>query len=255
MKKKTIITVLLTIIALILVRKGVSFVYDKIEVMNAPTMQEIVEANPWTVPTDWFKTDTITIKGRIEDYDAEQFGFTSMACYYNDVFDKNNTVLVLDIADDGTFCKKFLASYPVCNSFIADGSKVFFNAIRFFARPGETIDITVRKGTFGRYECIYNNGSSHDVERWLRSGNDYSDVFRPLSSFKGKLEEGNSLAESVWQNAMYRLQIVSRREHYTPMEIQLALADIQSNFIERIWHIIAKTVSLGHTTTRSPIHC
>ena len=47
------------------------------------------------------------------------------------------------------------------------------------------------------------------------------------------MEEGNCLAESVWQNAMYRLQIVSRREHYTPMEIQLALADIQSNFIER----------------------
>ena len=169
MKKKTIITVLLTIIALILVRKGVSFVYDKIEVMNAPTMQEIVEANPWTVPTDWFKTDTITLKGHIEGYDAEEFGFMSMACYYNDVFEKNNTVLVLDIADDGTFCKKFLASYPVCNSFIADGSKVFFNAIRFFARPGETIDVTVRKGTFGRYECIYNNGSSHDVERWLRT--------------------------------------------------------------------------------------
>ena len=68
MKKKTIITVLLTIIALIVVRKGVSFVYDKIEVMNAPTMQEIVEANPWTVPADWFKTDTITLKGRSEDY-------------------------------------------------------------------------------------------------------------------------------------------------------------------------------------------
>ena len=95
MKKKTIITVLLTIIALILVRKGVSFVYDKIEVMNAPTMQEIVEANPWTVPTDWFKTDTITIKGRIEDYDAEQFGFTSMACYYNDVFEKGSNFLLV----------------------------------------------------------------------------------------------------------------------------------------------------------------
>ena len=89
MKKKTIITVLLTIIALILVRKGVSFVYDKIEVMNAPTMQEIVEANPWTVPTDWFKTDTITLKGHIEGYDAEEFGFMSMECYYNDVFEKN----------------------------------------------------------------------------------------------------------------------------------------------------------------------
>ena len=120
MKKKTIITILLALVAVIIVKKGVSFVYDKIEVMNAPTMQEIVEANPWMVPDDWFKTDTITLKGRIEDYDAEQFGFSSMACYYEDVFEKGNTVLVLDIADDGTFCKKFLASYPVCNSFFVD---------------------------------------------------------------------------------------------------------------------------------------
>ena len=80
MKKKIIITALLAIVAVIVIKKGVSFVYDKIEVMNAPTMQEITEANPWTVPADWFKTDTITITGRIEDYDAEQFGFSSMAC-------------------------------------------------------------------------------------------------------------------------------------------------------------------------------
>ncbi len=247
MKKKTIITVLLTIIALILVRKGVSFVYDKIEVMNAPTMQEIVEANPWTVPTDWFKTDTITIKGRIEDYDAEQFGFTSMACYYNDVFDKNNTVLVLDIADDGTFCKKFLASYPVCNSFIADGSKVFFNAIRFFARPGETIDVTVRKGTFGRYECIYNNGSSHDVERWLRTSRKLEGVMKPLWKFEGKFDDANEVADEVWKRLMAKLQSISRSEDYTPMEVQLALADIQANFgmaymgcIERLANTLVK---------------
>ena len=230
MKKKIIITALLVIVAIIVIKKGVSFVYDKIQIMNAPTMQEIAEANPWTVPADWFKTDTITIKGRIEDYDAEQFGFTSMACYYNDVFDKNNTVLVLDIADDGTFCKKFLASYPVCNSFIADGSKVFFNAIRFFARPGETIDVTVRKGTFGRYECIYNNGSSHDVERWLRTSRKLDDVMRPLWKFEGTFDEANEVADKVWKLAMARLQKVSRSEDYTPMEVQLALADIQANF-------------------------
>ena len=231
MKKKTIIIVLLTIIALILVRKGVSFVYDKIEVMNAPTMQEIVEANPWTVPTDWFKTDTITIKGRIEDYDAEQFGFTSMACYYNDVFEKDNTVLVLDIADDGTFCKKFLASYPVCNSFIADGSKVFFNAIRFFARPGETIDVTVRKGTFGRYECIYNNGSSRDVERWLRTSRKLEGVMKPLWEFEGTFNEANEVADEVWRRAMAKLQKVSRSEDYTPLEVQLALADEETVYL------------------------
>ena len=230
MKKKIIITALLAIVAVVVIKKGVTFVYDKIELMNAPTMQEIAEANPWTVPADWFKTDTITIKGRIEDYDAEQFGFSSMVCYYEDVFEKNSTVLVLDIADDGTFCKKFLASYPVWNSFIADGSKVFFNAIRFFARPGETIDITVQKGTFGRYECVYNNGSSRDVERLLRTSRKLDDVMRPLWKFEGTFDEANEVADEVWKRAMAKLQKVSRSEDYTPMEVQLALADIQANF-------------------------
>ena len=107
MKKKTIITILLTIVAIIGIKKVANFVYDKIEVANAPTMQELAVLNQWTVPADWFKTDTITIKGRIEGYNTEEFGFSSMAFYYTDVFEKDNTVLVLDIADDGTFCKKF----------------------------------------------------------------------------------------------------------------------------------------------------
>lgn len=230
MNKKNIIKIILAVAAVIIVTKGVLFVYDKIEVMNAPTMQELVEANPWTVPADWFKTDTITIKGRIEDYDAEEFGFTSMACYYDDVFEKDNTVLVLDIADDGTFCKKFLASYPVCNPFIADGSKVFFNAIPFFARPGETIDISVRKASFGRYECVYNNGSSRDVERWLRTSRKLEGVMKPLWKFEGTFDEANEVADEVWRRAMVRLQHVSRSEDYTPMEVQLALADFQANF-------------------------
>ena len=230
MKKKTIITALLALVAVIVIKKGVSFVYDKIEVMNAPTMQEIVEANSWTVPADWFKTDTITIKGRIKDYDAEQFGFSSMACYYNDVFEKDNTVLVLDIADDGTFCKKFLASYPVRSSFIADESKVRFNAIPFFARPGETIDITVRKVMLDFYECVYNNGSSRDVERWLRTSRKLEGVMKPLWEFEGTFDEANEVADEVWRRAMARLQKVSRSEDYTPMEVQLALADIQANF-------------------------
>ena len=248
MNKKNIIKIILAVAAVIIVTKGVLFVYDKIEVMNAPTMQEIVEANPWTVPADWFKTDTITIKGRIEDYDAEEFGFTSMACYYDDVFEKDNTVLVLDIADDGTFCKKFLASYPVCNSFIADGSKVFFNAIPFFARPGETIDISVRKASFGRYECVYNNGGSRDVERWLRTARKLEGVMKPLWKFEGTFDEANEVADEVWRRAMARLQKVSRSEDYTPMEVQLALADLQANFgmdyigcIERIARGLTKS--------------
>ena len=230
MNKKTIIRILIAVVVIIAVKKGVSFVYDKIQVMNAPTMQEISEANPWAVPADWFKTDTITIKGRIEDYDAERFGFTSMACYYTDVFEKNSMVLVLDIADDGTFCKKFLASYPVHNSFIADSTKVGFNAIRFFARPGETIDVTVRKASFGRYECVYNEGSSRDVERWLRTSDKFADALSPLWKFEGKLDDANEVADEVWKRLMAKLQSTARSEDYTPMEVQLALADIQAHF-------------------------
>ena len=230
MNKKTIIRILIAVVVIIAVKKGVSFVYDKIQVMNAPTMQEISEANPWAVPADWFKTDTITIKGRIEDYDAERFGFTSMACYYNDVFEKGSMVLVLDIADDGTFCKKFLASYPVHNSFIADDSKVRFNAIRFFARPGETIDVTVRKASFGRYECVYNDGSSRDVERWLRTSDKFADALSPLWKFEGKFDDANEVADEVWKRLMDKLQSISRSKDYTPMEVQLALADIEAHF-------------------------
>ena len=208
-------------------------IHDKKYKIKFPTMQELADANPWTVPADWFKTDTVTIQGRIEDFNAEQFGFDMLHCYYKDEFEKEDAVQVLNIAPDGTFCKKFKISYPFRQLFWTKDAKTQFDEIPFFARPGETIDITVKKDKQGRYVCVYNSGSSHDVERWLRSGDDYGDVFRPLSSFKGKLEEANSQAESVWQNAMYRLQAVSRREHYTPMEMQLALADIQANFIER----------------------
>ena len=207
-------------------------IHDKKYKIKFPTMQELADANPWTVPQDWFKSDTITIKGCIEDFNAEQLGFDMLHCYYEDEFEKGDAVQVLNIAPDGTFCKKFKISYPFRQLFWTKDAKTQFDEIPFFARPGETIDITVKKDNQGRYVCVYNSGSSHDVERWLHT-DDYSDVFRPLSSFKGKLEDANSQAESVWQNAMYRLQTVSRREHYTPMEMQLALADIQANFIER----------------------
>ena len=51
-------------------------------------------------------------------------------------------------------------------------------------------------------------------------------------AFGPTFDEANTLADKVWQNAMYCLQTVSRREHYTPMEMHLALADMQTSFAE-----------------------
>ena len=186
----------------------------------------------WGGSASWFQTDTITIKGRIEEYDAERFGFTSMECYYRDLFEKDGTTLVLDIAPDGTFQKKFLASYPVKEAFITDNSKVGFDEMPFFARPGETIDITVRETDDGRWDCQYNNGSSKEVERLLKSKLLIRAILYPLNSFKGTFAEANQKADEVWQNLMYRLQVVSRRDHFTPLEMQLAMASAETNFAE-----------------------
>ena len=207
-------------------------IHDKKYIIKYPTIQELSDANPWTVPQDWFKTDTITIKGRIEGFDAERLGF-DLLCYYNhDEFEKGDAAQVMDIAPDGTFCKKFKASYPIRDLFWTTEAKTQFNYIPFFARPGETIDITVRIHENGWYDYTFNSGSSHDVERWLRFSDEYIAVFRPLYSFKGRLEEGNKLAESIFQEALYRLRTESRRYKYTPIEMQLALADLQANFVE-----------------------
>ena len=202
-------------------------IHDKKKKLKVPTMEELSATNPYSVPSDWLKTDSITIRGRIEGYDAEQFGFTSMECFFQDIFEKEDATLVLDIDDDGTFYKKFLSSYPVCQRFYTMESKVDFSEMFFYARPGETVDITVQKNADGCYECVYHNGSSHEVERWLKSKMMTNYLSYPLALFNGSFSDATALAEEVWQNMLFRIGMVSRRDHFTPLEVQLALSDAQ----------------------------
>ena len=205
---------------------------DKKTKLKAPTLQKLSKASPYIVPDDWFKTDTITIQGRIEGYDASTFGFTSMECFTEDVFEPGGGTMVLDIAPDGTFCKKFQANYPMHESFFTDDSKVGFEEIPFFARPGETIDITVRKGDEGKWECLYNSGSSKDVVRLLKSKLLATKITHQLGRFKGTCAEAIKKAEEIWPYVMYRLQVEGKRFGFTPLEMQLALADVQTLFAE-----------------------
>ena len=205
MNKKTIITALLVLVAM------------------AAQGQEI--------PQDWFKTDTIIVQGRIEGYDAEKFGFTSMECHLYDVMVKDNCTLLLEIEPDGTFAKNFPISYPMKLSFTAtEKSKVSFEKILFFARPGETIDITIKSNEHGQYECHYNSGSSKDVERWLKSDLQLLKMCSRLYDFKGEFGEANNIAEQVWQDMAVRIDSVGSCDHFTPMEMQLAQAEMQNIF-------------------------
>ena len=194
------------------------------------TTQELEAANRYTVPQDWFRTDTITVKGRIEGYTPELFGFNSMECYFEDIFSSDATTLVLDIAPDGTFCKKFQASYPVQQEFFSRESNNGFKVIPFFARPGETIDITVKRDENGQYQCYYNNGSSRDVQNWLRNTDIFSDLAHPLHMYQATIAEARKKAEKLWKDMKHRLKSVSRQYHFTPLEKELAMADLQVNF-------------------------
>ena len=213
-------------------------IHDKKNKVKMPTLQELLEANPYTVPTDWFKTDTITIRGRIEGYDTEKFGFTSMNCYYYNVFEKDGVTLIFNIAPDGTFEKKFLANYPTREVIAPDNSNIRFDNIPFFARPGETIDITIKPNEHGIYECYYNNGSSKDVERWLKADLDMWELTKPISEFKGKINEVDKVAEQTWQDILYIIQREAIRQHFTSQEMQLALANMQGTFIDAMANYI-----------------
>ena len=204
-------------------------IHDKEMEIKAPTLQQFYADHPYTLPADWLNTGTVTIRGRIEGYDAERFGFMAMESYVYDVTKKDNGTLLIEIEPDGTFEKQILLSYPMKVSFYAsENSKVGFYEIPFFARPSETIDITVRPDEHGRYECFYHSGSSQEVERWLKSDLRLQELGRPLNMFEGNFSEANLLAEQVWQNMLNRIDMISRRDHFTPMEMHLALGEMQS---------------------------
>jgi thiol-disulfide isomerase/thioredoxin len=165
-------------------------------------------------------------------------GFTSMHCYYYNVFEKDGVTLIFDIAPDGTFEKKFQAYYPTCEVIAPDNSNIRFDNVPIFARPGETIDITIKPNEHGIYECYYNNGSCKEVERWLKADLDMWELTKPISEFKGNISEMDKVADQTWLDILYIIQREATRQHFTTQEMQLALASMQGSFIEAIANYI-----------------
>ncbi|MCI7272767.1 thioredoxin family protein, partial [bacterium] len=176
---------------------------------------------------DWFTTDSVTLRGRIEGYSPEAGFPTQLELSYTSVFDKDELVMVADIRPDGTFEKRWEVDHPKQHSFRWDKALPGMNYLEVFARPGETINVTVRRGEDGLYRCIYHDGSSQAVERWLKSGLDFGGFASRMYHFKGTPGEAEALAEKLWKLIIYRLQTVAVRHNFTPMEMQLAMADAQ----------------------------
>ena len=227
MKKLFLSTILFTLVGASGLAKDIKEADSK-----APTLQQLYAANPFTLPADWFNSGIVTVRGRIEDYDAERLGFSSLESYAYDVTRNNNGTMLIDINPDGTFEKEFQLSYPMKLYFYhsASSANQDFFKIPFFARPGETIDITVRFNQQGQPECTYNSGSSHEVERWLKADLQLTKLGRRISECEGDFNKANQIAEQVWQEMLARIDSTSRTMHYTPMEMHLALGEMQSVF-------------------------
>ena len=205
-------------------------IHDSKQKLKMKTMEELASANVYPSLADWFTTDSVTLRGRIEGYSAEAGFPTQLEMSYKSVFDKYDLVMVADIRPDGTFEKRWKVDYPQQHSFRLDKALPGMNYLEVFARPGDTIDVTVRKGDNGLYRCDYHSGSSQEVERWLKSGLDFRDIDSRMYHCEGTPQEAEALAEELWQLTAYRLQTVAARHHFTPTEMQLAVADAQAQY-------------------------
>lgn len=202
-------------------------IHDRKHKLRLPTMEELAGANAYTAPADWFTTDSVTLRGRIEGYSPEAGFPTQLELSYTSLFEKNELVMVADIRPDGTFEKRWEVDYPKQHSLRWDKALPGMNYLEVFARPGDTINVTVRRGEDGQYRCIYHDGSSQAVERWLKSGLDFGGFTSRMYHFRGTPGEAEALAEKLWKLIIYRLQTVAARHNFTPMEMQLAMADAQ----------------------------
>ena len=208
-------------------------IHDSKQKLKMKTMEELASANVYPSLADWFTTDSVTLRGRIEGYITEAGFPTQLEMSYKSVFDKYDLVMVADIRPDGTFEKRWKVDYPQQHSFRLDKALPGMNYLEVFARPGDTIDVTVRKGDDGLYRCDYHSGSSQEVERWLKSGLDFRDIDSRMYHCEGTPQEAEALAEELWQLTAlepYSETRNSQRNHFTPTEMQLAVADAQAQY-------------------------
>lgn len=216
-------------------------IHDRRHKLRLPTMDELARANAYAVPADWFTTDSVTLCGRIEDYTARADMPTAFEGYCNNAFSKEDMAMVTDIQPDGTFVKRWKVDYPMWQAFRLDKALPGMAWLNIYVRPGDTINVTLSRGDDGQYRCIYHDGSCQEVKRWLSSDLLFSGIASRMYDFKGTPGEAGALAEKLWQLILYRLTVAARNG-FTPMEMQLAMADAQVRYATAVMDYVLSKV-------------
>ena len=224
-------------------------IHDKKQKLPMKTMEQLVKDYATTAPADWFRTDSVTLRGRIEGYTAEAGLPCQLELSYDGLFNKDDLIMVADIHPDGTFERRWEVDHPRQELLHWDKELPGMSHLEVFVSPGDTIDVTLRKGNDGLYHCDYHSGSSRVVERWLKSGLDFRGLVSRLFHCEGTPQEVEALADEVWQLMAYHLQTVAARHGFTPTEMQLALADAQAQYATGVMdYALQKVFSLKMDT-------
>ncbi|MBQ3619758.1 MAG: thioredoxin family protein [Bacteroidales bacterium] len=181
----------------------------------------------WTIPEKSFITDTIVIKGEIENYAPYQSIIKTFECYSFDEFEEQ-TASSLSINPDGTFEKKIRISYPIYNVFYKRFGRKSFD-IPFFAFPGDTVEV-VAKFKDGKLECTYPTGRCKQFERLLQYFSSWNEFAKKTIDYDDGFDNFADFAETIWNELLTKVYHDGLNATFSKEEMSLALSLAQSQY-------------------------
>ena len=191
MKKKTIVTALLALIA----------------------MMSLAQTNE-----TFFRTDSAVIIGKIIGIEAEAMPKQVFVEWNNAMTNipKDNMV---DIAADGSFTYRMQLQHPVLNTlkFSENGQ------VQYYLVPGETLHMELIRDADGHWTCGYNaESSARQVERLLKENLDFTNEYRMMLADMSDLRRHTAICDSLIRTTLDRVNALADAKQFTAYERQLA---------------------------------
>ena len=188
MNKKTIITILLALVAI---------------VGQAQT---------------FFRTDSAFIIGKIVGLDKEVMP-KQISVVWNNALTYNMRDKTVDVSVDGDFTCRMQLHHPVLSNLVISEN----NMVPFYLVPGETLHMELKQDADGNWTCNYGDGSAaKKVERLLKANLDFTNEYRMMMADKSDLKRHTALCDSLIRVTLGNIEAMADARQFTPYERQLA---------------------------------
>ena len=181
---------------------------------------------------NFFHTATATLQGRIEDYDpkGDRHAFT---VYFENVITNQDLPLSIDINDDGTFSQKIDLDFPI---FDYASCREIRKEFDFYIKPGQTLDVTLRKDGTTDYKDL--SGHGLELDKWLLI-NPYNFIIEAINyqqlmdevkntdipTFQLQMQHRTALCDSIIQYMATRLGYNDFDYKYAMMASHIFIAE------------------------------